>query len=527
MQKVQRAASLLVASAMAVTMFAGCGKSSDKASGSSAQNKGTADKAPVTIEWLAYQTTAQPDPESKVIKMVEEKYNVKFKFWYIDEKNWNDSLNVKLAAGTMPDVLRLRDASVIPSYVKQGILGELPVDRIKKSAPNYMKVVDKYDTGKIMWNYTKYDGKNYGFMGIALDGLYPPTMVWRTDWLKNVGINKIPETLQEFETAVYKFRNEDPDKNGKKDTYGLSHRAMEAVYGAFGIPMHEEKNHTYLIKDGKPVFARIQPEAKEALALLQKWYKDGVIDPEFITGENTGGYVHLSQAFINSRIGVTRGAYYHYNPPLGEGDKGGQNYVEIKKVNPNAAFEPGKPPVGPKGKSGTTQAGYAREPIGLTTQCTKDERKTEAVLKMLDDLYGDEKYAILVRYGIEGEDYAIKNGEIVGIGDDSNSRVKGLQIFNFLNVPPDLLKKYKKVKYDYADKVASFPGYVSPFIPPTDAGAKNNANLFKLADEAYVAIISGAKSVDSFDEFVKTFRKNGGDEVEKAMQEEYSKLTSK
>ena len=43
---------------------------------------------------------------------------------------------------------------------------------------------------------------------------YHIASVWRDDWLKKVGIDKIPETLDEAETAFYKFRNDDPDGNG-------------------------------------------------------------------------------------------------------------------------------------------------------------------------------------------------------------------------------------------------------------------------------------------------------------------------
>ena len=49
------------------------------------------------------------------------------------------------------------------------------------------------------------------------------------------------------------------------------------------------------------------PEMKEALERIAKWYQDGVIDPEFVTGENQGGYWALSHSFINGRIGVSGG----------------------------------------------------------------------------------------------------------------------------------------------------------------------------------------------------------------------------
>lgn len=57
------------------------------------------------------------------------------------------------------------------------------------------------------------------------------------------------------------------------------------VYGAFGFLPDR-----WTEKDGKLVYGAVQPEIKEALTLLNKRYKDGVIDPEFITGENNGGY---------------------------------------------------------------------------------------------------------------------------------------------------------------------------------------------------------------------------------------------
>ena len=50
------------------------------------------------------------------------------------------------------------------------------------------------------------------------------------------------------------------------------------------------------------------PHNKEALALVKQLYDDGVLDPEFITGENQGGYWAISHSFVNGRIGVTHSA---------------------------------------------------------------------------------------------------------------------------------------------------------------------------------------------------------------------------
>jgi putative aldouronate transport system substrate-binding protein len=46
-------------------------------------------------------------------------------------------------------------------------------------------------------------------------------VMWiRQDWLDNLGL-KVPTTLAELDDVLYKFTFNDPDKNGKNDTYGL------------------------------------------------------------------------------------------------------------------------------------------------------------------------------------------------------------------------------------------------------------------------------------------------------------------
>jgi putative aldouronate transport system substrate-binding protein len=523
-----RLTSLGISLTLTASLLAGCGGEKKTATQKSTQEPAKAQE-PVKIDWLAYPTVAEPDPNSEIAQFIEKKFNVKFNYWFVDDQKWDDVLNVKLASGEMPDVLRIKNRNNVEKYVKQGVLAELPEASIRKSAPNYAKIADKYDKTGAVWNALKSNGKNYGFTNIALNGSYPTVVAWRGDWLKNVGITKTPETLQEFETAIYKFRNEDPDKNGKKDTYGMSNNIMGAIFGAFGIT--DPRGLGTILKDGKVVYTFTQPEAKEALAYLQKWYKDGVIDPEFVTGENKGGYWALSHALINGRIGVTGSiSFYHVNPPLYDGDPGSQNYQEIKKVNPNAEIICGKPPVGPNGKSGTFQSGVLGESVGITTKGAKDPRITETVLKMLDALYSDDMdYAALNSYGKKDVDYNITKDGIYNllIKTPAEARKKGLFVYTFGAQNPDITKKFNPPLYAYADKVANFTGYVGLTIPPTETVTKNTETLNKIVTEACINIITGAKPVDSLDEYVKQFKSNGGDECEKAMTDAYNKMLGK
>ena len=46
---------------------------------------------------------------------------------------------------------------------------------------------------------------------------------------------EVPETLEDYEKVLTAFVEQDPDRNGKKDTAGMAERAFGAVFGAYGM----------------------------------------------------------------------------------------------------------------------------------------------------------------------------------------------------------------------------------------------------------------------------------------------------
>ncbi|MDG0809967.1 type 2 periplasmic-binding domain-containing protein [Cohnella rhizosphaerae] len=531
----KRAVAVILLVTMLAALMAACsGKNENggaSASGSagakgseSAKPSATAEP-PVTLDWLAYNSYGQPDANAPLVQMVEKKFNAKFNVWYVDNQKWVDQLNVKFAAGEMPDVLQIREQ--IPKYVDNGILAPIPEEKIRELAPTYAATIDKYDPN--LWNAVKYDGKIYGLPSINLAGDYPTVVLWRQDWLDNVGITKIPETLDEFEAALLKFRNDDPDKDGKKDTYGLSSFAIPFVMGAFGYPGN---NASYVMKDGKITFAAIQPEMKDALTVLNKWYKEELIDPEFVTGENTGGYWADSQALYNGRIGLTgNGMFYQWrNELFGGEDQGGGQYQNFIKAQPGGKLTFGKPPVGPSGKSGTLQWGVNSTAVGITNKAAEDPRKLETLLKMLETTFTDYDYYMTVLRGNEGEDWKkVDDSGKVLILNQSTSVAdfskKGVQVFNIMN-NPDFDKKADADLYKFADSKKT-TGYPPVIAPAVDSYAKYAGDLYKLATETYIKIILGEQPVSSFDAFVAKFKANGGDEIEKDVNEAYNKMLGK
>ncbi|MFD0716382.1 hypothetical protein [Paenibacillus sp. GCM10027626] len=486
---------------------------------------------PITIEWAAYNVNdVAPDPNSEVLKDIEKRFNVKMNIWTADSQKHNEVFNVRMASGELPDVLRLKGFD-LSKLVESGVAAEVPLELIKEKAPNYYQLIMDNDSMGAAFKSTIYKGKNYGLPNFNLDGTYPTSLIWRTDWLKNVGINKIPETLSEFEDAIYKFTNNDPDQNGKKDTYGISSTALQTVFGAFGpFPTDNLKGTTpysdlwFTIKDNQVSLNAIQPQMKEALRLLAKWYKDGVIDPEFLTGENKGGYWATSHAFINGRIGVTGNAmFYHWAPPLTQGDPGGAVYQEFMKVKPDAklgeTYEYGKAIQGPDGSAfGGNYWGYSNENIIITSSAFKDPNKVDAIFKMLDTLVTDQDYYMLMNYGVKDKDYTINpDGSIASNLKNMTEQVqRGVTTFSYFLQNPSVLKERNKAKYELAERVKG-TGTPKAYLPSVEAMGKYKTDIQKLTFETYIKIITGTQSVDSFDDYVKKARAAGADQIEKQL----------
>ena len=480
---------------------------------------------PLVIDWLGYNTYGQVDPESIIVKTMEERYNVRFNIWFIDDKEWERAIAVRLASGEMPDYMKIKGHQNIRRLVEQGILTPF-TDEMLTMIPAYTKIMDEVDPNGKWKIRPSVDDKLYGIRKYNITQSYPTILVWRNDWLENVGITKVPETLEEFEQAIYKFTFEDPDGNGIDDTYGLSETVFHTVLGAFGYPgiinfNGSEISTNIFMNEGKLDYAAIQPEMKDALSLLSKWYKDGVIDPEFITGENKGGYWAVSHSFINGKIGVTgKIMAYHWSPQYVNNGKAGRVLDEMMKVSPEVQFGKnvviGRSPVGPGGKSGAYLWGALGQVFAFTVKATEDPRSIPTILKMLNDTLENSAQYRFVFWGLEGEHHSVDdNGTVLQFKDFSGGKKRtqlGLQVFNGGLLNPDFQKRDRPIFYQFLDETRN-TGYAPYTVTQTDEFSRYSGDLDKFTLETYVKIILGEIPVSEFDSFVRTFRRQGGDEV--------------
>lgn len=485
------------------------------------------------ISWTMHLNLPVPE-DAEMVKYLEERLNVDLNIWNIENNRYEALLDKKLAEGLIPDLFRVRQPQDLLSYHQQELLAEIPEEKLKKYAPNIVKALEAYapryqDEGVI-------DGKYYGIPVINPTNIYRIPVVYRQDWLDKLGLS-VPTTLEEFERVIYAFANEDPDGNGLKDTYGLSRQGMNVLFGAYGQIVFADQLY-FGRKDDQLIIGALEPEMKDALRYLRKWYEDGVIDPEFVIGENKGGYKHLSHAFIDGRIGMTSmGNYYHW---IQYGDyrtwntygeetpvEAAFNAKELHIKNPQAKIVFGQPFSGPNGKRGSQAYDMLMSFTAIGADAAKEVGKMEAILQILDYVSANpdpNEYTSMI-YGVEGKHWSWVNKEQEeAIVLPPYDKMFGYQNMIGANLGMTVPFKPKSRREQWASTLGlDQDGIYNALKVATPSLTDKGTELIQMKDKAYISIITGEKPLNYFDSFVMEFMAAGGKEIVEEASKWYTK----
>lgn len=255
------------------------------------------------VSWLGPPNFAVGKEGLWIERMLEDRFHLDLTPILLDPNAYQRKKPLMLAGGPVPDLVWEADPISLQMAVKHKFVAELPLEMIRQYMPQYFEDLTK--EAPVAWLYSTVDGRNYGIPTLNRPGAQPSNPgVWRMDWLRNVGIEKVPETLEEFHNALSRFRHEDPDRNGVKDTYGMSGdvsnwwwTAFTEIFGAFGVTPFDWQE-----VDGAIVWGGTRPETKEALSLLHQWYQEDLIHPDFVTDSAAAGQ-SIEQKFYAGKIG--------------------------------------------------------------------------------------------------------------------------------------------------------------------------------------------------------------------------------
>ncbi|MFE5323181.1 hypothetical protein ACFQ88_31330 [Paenibacillus sp. NPDC056579] len=511
------AMAILVSASLAVTACGGQALSDTKA-GKSAADSGK----PLDIKWLGNGTAGMyPEQDAYIVQELNKRFNVKLQPVKADSTK-DQELSMLLASGEVPDHM-LVSANSIGKFINQGIGRTIPVDMIKEVAPNVWK--------STLLNYPQLEQ-----MSIYKDGqllalpegtreLFPFTAV-RTDWLKKVGAT-MPTNLDEFKEVARRFTTEDPDGNGKNDTYAFSlttgYGNIYTLAAAFGIslPAGTVKDDTWL-KDssGNLVRAQVSENYKSLVAYIADLYKSGYIQPDVTIKDQTA-------LFSDGIVGMQTAGWTSLMPKYRPSDF----FALTFKKNPQATTDYLPPLKGPGGKEATFENQSAVWRYMVIGKDTSDE-KLKKILQILDAQLVDPVVHDLVWRGTEGVHFT-KNGEGMAeltkeyasnekqaetgikffIINNRNEEQFKLSFGNEAAVQANLQKNYKTV-----DQLIPAGTIVKSY-------SEYGADVKKVEDEFFIKAATGAWDVNAeWNNYVKRWNAAGGEKITKEVNDIYKSL---
>ena len=334
------------------------------------------------ITWLGPPNFANAEPGNWLQRRLEERFNIRLKPVYLDQNQYERKKPLMLASGRVPDVLWINDPDTLQRDAFHGFLCEVPYELLERYAPTQVKLLRQ--AAPHAWLYAHWQGRNFGLPSIYWKGLYARPGVWRMDWLRAVGIEKVPETLEEMREALYRFRHNDPDGNGLKDTYGMSGDVTDwwwstfsDVFAAYGVlPFDWQFDDA-----GQVIWGGTSDGAYRAIRTLHDWYADELIDPAFQS--DTMNYDQLKKKFQNGRIG-----YINYMAEFSIlDDRNATSLAGImKKRYPRSELAAAWFPKGPDGHRGGRTWSTGGNILCFGKHVADDPAKAVRVLTMLETL---------------------------------------------------------------------------------------------------------------------------------------------
>ncbi|WP_314584961.1 extracellular solute-binding protein [Paenibacillus terrigena] len=515
---------------MLMSIMAGCGNSDS--SGNQAENgkqstdNGEASKPKMKLMFWNLDENQNTD-SSVGIKALKEKFGVDIEFTATSREAMKEKLNLLISSGEIPDWWKEPSFTEYDKFLEQDVAAEIPQELIEQNMPKYMEWLKRF-LGDDPFKYIRKDGKIYGLPVIWDIGIDGVQLAFREDWLKKVGITKTPETLEEMEAALTKFRNEDPDGNGKKDTYGITaageniESMFSSVFGAY-----DAYPNIFREKDGKIVRGEIEPGAKQALEVLNRWYKNELIDPEFVVNKGN----NVEDKVLTDKIGAIEYYWWAFLP--GNAFLGGEQwYDKLAKKYPgfNFAIEGGIK--GPDGKYGISQYNPAyASGVMFGKQLEQDHDKMIKYMQIFEATQFDPEIYEKMNFGEKGVHWNKsdkgtvefvppysdeKERKKIGIGGYSMAGSFNDYEFQTSYTSEESLRQLAK---DTRAKGTRNIDILAPFNKPIYNETQDKLKQYTLQN--YIDFITGRKPLNEFDSFVAEWRKMGGDQVLAEAQQVY------
>lgn len=318
-------------------------------------------------------------------------------------QRYMDKLLVQLASGNLPDICEVY-ASHLPQLVNDRVI--IPLDDYIAES-DYMKSINPGFIDKVRYK----DGHIYGIQSRAGNGCI--TYI-RKDWLDTLGLD-IPKTWEEFVHVLRAFTFNDPDGNGKDDTYGYTEPlgASCSDWDWYNRVIMLNARIDIYFNNGKWVDGFQEPGMIEALQRYRRLYAEGVIDREIFTNRT---FTVRSKIYTN-QVGIFSYWANHWAKNLWELSK--------NNIGDHAECIP-IPPI--EGQS------YIRRIAPLLVITVGCKHPKTVFTNFIDRQYDKGKIQTLFTYGVKGYHWKMNHNGIAEFLP--NPQDTGKRLFLKSYVPP-------------------------------------------------------------------------------------------
>ena len=205
------------------------------------------------------------------------------------DDQYDQKIAVTIASGELPDIMLLEQDKLV-SLARAGKLARLGGLYEEYILP---EVRENLDWSPITMAAGAVDGELYALPDYNRQPF--AKYLWiRDDWQQAVGLPD-PQTMDDVIELARAFATQDPDGNGRDDTFGLPldkdfkflAEGFFAGYGAYPANFIADR---WLERNGRLEFAGVQPEVRTALGKLREMHAEGLLDPEFVVKDRGAAY---------------------------------------------------------------------------------------------------------------------------------------------------------------------------------------------------------------------------------------------
>lgn len=545
----KRVTAMAMAASMAALSLAGCGSSKEEPAASAAATGAATETTTAAAGGESSAEAANTDKPYEGVKLtwwtklnanvsatypnlgdtpwaqyIMEKTGIELEFIHPTVGSEKEEFSIMVASGEYPDIIEhtwVGYAGGPGAAINDGVIINLN-DVMANHAPNFTKLMSEHpDVDKMVRTS---DGSYYCFP--FLRGLEQPNytqfssgMVIRKDVLDELGL-EMPETIDEWDTVLRAYKD-----YGFEVPFTTRKEWMKPVW----CPGFDNWGEFY-VEDGVVKNGLIEDSRKEFLTKMNEWYKDGLIDRDWLVADKASNQTYFT-------TGKSAVVYAPFGQGLGQ-------YTQImNEADPEITQEDIRctvPLTAVKGQSSKfSKMNQIYDKSGVSAAISTQCENVEAAAWLLDWMYSEEGN-LCCNFGIEGLTYEMKDGQPV-YTDVIMKNADGLSVANALAAytrastsgvcvqdPRYIEQYYEQDNQKEALELSMKTDMGEYFYPPTSVADEDSEqyaeimnNVTTLSDEMEAQFISGTVSLDEWDNYIQQLKDFGIEDATAMMQKAY------